>query len=62
MTVMLCYPVLGINYVIPSVSKIPDEAVTMGFGIQFPENVISMPIQFGVVDPNNPNLVTIDSR
>ena len=62
MVVMLYYPVVDNYYMIPDVGKIPDEAVTMGFGIQFPENVISTPIQFGVVDPNNPNLVTIDSR
>ena len=62
MTVMLCNPAVRISYVILDARKIPDEAVTMGFGIQFPENVISTPMQFGVVDPNIPNLVTIDSR
>ena len=50
---MLCYPAVGINYVILDARKIPDEAVTMGIGIQFLENVISK-FQANSVNFNDP--------
>ena len=45
MIVMFFYSIVGINQVIPDDGKIPDEAVTMEFGIQFLKNVLSTPIQ-----------------
>ena len=59
MAVTLCYPVVDNYCMIPDYGNISDAA--RRFGIQFPEHVVSTPIYFGVVVPNNPNSVTIDA-
>jgi hypothetical protein len=56
--VLVCYPVVGKGDDVP-VGALKNKDVTIGFGIQFPDNDIDIPITFGLRDKDAGLTITI---